>query len=332
MHLPRFAHLSPGSIQEAIDLLNKYPRCAVMAGGTDLLPRMKYRLTAPETVISLKHVRSKPPMVTPQGYLVLDALMTLNTIGRSPLIRERVPILAEAVQVVASNEIRNMGTIGGNLCQQTRCLYYNQRHRFQFVAPCYKRGGDSCYFIPKGKKCWAVFMSDTAPALISLGAEIRIMGPEGIREMPLEELYTGDARRPLALDPNEILFEVSIPPWSSGRHGEAFFKLSLRGGLEFAALSAAAVIEEKEDKKARYRARLTVGGVSARPKRARKGEAILAEGEFCEDLFSEVAGSVAKEIDPVPHHGYSRAYLAEALRVSTRAVLTRASTQLCKDQ
>lgn len=330
MHLPRFTHLTPSSIKEAVNLLNEYPDSALMAGGTDLLPRMKYRLDVPETVISLKNLRPDPPTVTPKGDLVLDALMTLNTINHSSLIKERAPIVADAVQMVASNEIRNMGTVGGNLCQDTRCLYYNQSHRFQFVEPCYKRGGNLCYFIPKGKKCWAVFMADTAPALISLGAEIKIMGPEGVRQLPLEDFYTGDAKRPLAMAPGEILFEVIIPGGTVNR-GEAFFKLSLRGGLEFAALSVAAVMDVKEDKKTCYQARLTAGAISARPKRAPKGEAALTERPLSHDLFSEVADLVAQEIDPVPHHGYSRAYLAEAVRVATKGVLVKAAEQINRD-
>jgi len=139
MHLPRFRHLSATSFEEAVNLLNEYPAAGLMAGGTDLLPRMKYRLTSPEVIISLKALSADSPSVTPEGNLALDPLMTLTAVNRSDMIREWAPLLSEAAQKVATHEIRSMGTLGGNLCQQTRCLYYNQRHSFQFVEPCYKR-------------------------------------------------------------------------------------------------------------------------------------------------------------------------------------------------
>ncbi len=232
MHLPRFRHLSATSLEEAAGLLNEYPNAGLMAGGTDLLPRMKYRLTSPEVIISLRTLSADSPSVTPEGNLALDPIMTLSAVNRSDMIREWAPLLSEAAQRVATHEIRNMGTLGGNLCQQTRCLYYNQRHSFQFVEPCYKRGGEICYFIPKGKKCWAVFMADTAPPLISLDAQVKIIGQEA-RQIPLEDLYTGEAEKPLAMASGEILSQILIPRAPENR-GAAFSKSSLRGGLEFA--------------------------------------------------------------------------------------------------
>lgn len=325
MHLPRFTHYSPRSFEEAVKFLQEHPGATLMAGGTDLLPRMKQRLNLPQTVISLKHIPPAPPRITPEGDLLLDPLTTLNALTQSSLIREHAPMLAEAAGMVASNEIRHMATIGGNLCQQTRCLYYNQSHRFQFVTPCFKRGGDHCSLIPKGKKCWAVFMADTAPALISLGAKIKIMGPKGVRQMPLEDFYTGDAVCPLEIGASEILAEIIIPSSAGLRRGQAFTKLSLRDGLEFAALSVGVVLEINEDRTSCEKARVTVGAVSSRPKRAVNGETNLTEEPLSAALFNAVARNVAQEIKPVLHHGYSRAYLAEALRVSTEDTLARAA-------
>ena len=323
MHLPRFRHLSATSFQEAIVLLNEYPDASLMAGGTDLLPRMKYRLTSPEVMISLKALSADTPSVTPEGNLALDPIMTLTAVNRSDMIRDWAPLLSEAAQRVATHEIRNMGTLGGNLCQQTRCLYYNQRHSFQFVKPCYKRGGEICYFIPKGKKCWAVFMADTAPPLISLGAQVKIMGQE-TRQIPLEDLYTGDAVKPLAMASGEVLSQILIPK-APGHRGAAFSKSSLRGGLEFATLSVAAVLDMGDDGEFCSRARLTVGSVSAAPLRARKAESALTGKRLSKGLFSKVADEVVAEIRPIPHHGHSRAYLAECLRAETRHVLCSAA-------
>lgn len=328
MHLPRFRHMSATSFEEAVSLLNEYPNADLMAGGTDLLPRMKYRLDSPEVIVSLKALSADSPSVTPEGNLALDPIMTLTAVNRSDMIREWAPLLSEAAQKVATHEIRNMGTLGGNLCQQSRCLYYNQRHSFQFVEPCYKRGGEICYFIPKGKKCWAVFMADTAPPLISLGAQIKIIGQEA-RQIPLEDLYTGEAEKPLAMTSGEILSQVLIPKAPDNR-GAAFSKSSLRGGLEFATLSVAAVLDMEDDGGTCSRARLTIGAVSAAPLRALKAESALKGKRLSKELFSQVADQVVAEIRPIPHHGYSRAYLTECLRAGTRHALCSAAEGIKK--
>ena len=170
MHLPKFTFERPESSEEAARLLKVREKSQLVAGGTELFPRMKYGLCSPEIIVSLKGSKISTPEVTSEGMLILDAKMSLTAINNSPEIQEKVPLLVMAAGRVATREIRNMGTLGGNLCQETRCLYFNQKHTFQFREPCFKRGGEACYFIPKGNKCWAVFMSDLAPALFCLDA------------------------------------------------------------------------------------------------------------------------------------------------------------------
>ena len=126
----------------------------------------------------------------------LDALTPLADLVRSPLVLDIAPVVAEAALCVGSNEIRHMGTLGGNICLENRCTYYNQSHTFQYVRPCFKRKGDLCYHVPDSKKCLAVFSADTVPALISLNAVLIITGSQGSRRTPLEEFYTGDALNP----------------------------------------------------------------------------------------------------------------------------------------
>ncbi|MEW6672517.1 MAG: FAD binding domain-containing protein [Thermodesulfobacteriota bacterium] len=321
MHLPKFAHVRVSSLEEAARLIAQSDgdRC-LAAGGTELLPRLKYGLIRPQKLISLKGVAAKAPEAAADGSLRLDALMTLSEAAVSPLVRERAPILAAAAGAVGSNEIRNMATLGGNLCQDSRCLYYNQPHEFQFTAPCFKRGGDCCYFIPEGKKCWAVFMADTAPALICLKAEVEIIGPAGRRIMPLEALYGNDSLRPLALASGEILSRVLIPP-RSGRSAQAFTKFSWRRGFEFSAVSVAAVLEMEQNCLTCAKARIAAGSVAAAPLRAVNAETVLAGGRLSDKTITAAADQAAADIRPLPHHGYSRAYLTECLRVQVRRVL-----------
>jgi CO/xanthine dehydrogenase FAD-binding subunit len=240
--------------------------------------------------------------------------MTLADVGRSKTIRERAPLLAEAALNVASNQVRHMGTLGGNICLENRCLYYNQTHTYQFSEPCFKRSGDRCYLLPKGKRCRAIFTADTVPALIALGARVNITAPEGARQLLLESLYTGNSLRPLGLSGSELVTEVTIPArgplWSA-----AFVKFSLRGGMEFAVLTVAVVMDMEDDGHTSSGAHIIVGSISAGPVRARKaGEAMVGQ-HLSRDLFKEVAHMVANEVNPFPHHGYSVAYLNECLEV-----------------
>ncbi|MBW1800577.1 MAG: FAD binding domain-containing protein [Deltaproteobacteria bacterium] len=331
MHLPRFEHISPSSIDEAVRILGEHgPQGRLVSGGSDLFPRMKYGLAQPDVVISLKNLPVRDPAVDDNGDLHLDALMTLADLVRSPVVRERAPLLTEAAVAVGSNEIRHMGTLGGNLCQESRCLYYNQTHTYQFVAPCFKRGGERCYLIPEGKKCWAVFCSDTAPALISLGARVEILGPEKSREISLDRLYTGDSLCVLDITGDEIVRSVIIPAQTC-RRGSAFFKFSLRGGMEYAALNLAVVLDVESDGVLCREARITVGAVSSSPLRMTGAEEEMGGQPLSGDLFRQVAKTVASEAHPYPHHGFSAAYLRECLRVHTLRALTAASERIDKE-
>ena len=321
MLLPRFDYLNPATIEDAGRLLKEHePNARLVAGGTELFPRMKQRLTSPETLISLKEVKVQEPSVSRDRSLILSALMSLTSLTRSSAVLEKAPLLAEAAKHVASNEIRNMGTLGGNLCQESRCLYYNQHHGFQFIENCFKRGGSFCYFIPKGKKCVAVYMSDSAPALMCLDAKIKIVGTGIERELPIGDLFTGDAKNPFNITSREILAEVTIP-LTDMKEGWAFQKLTLRGGLEFGGLNVAVVLRMKDGARTCKQARIAVGAVSAAPARATGAESRLEGKSLTTTLLDEAAQAVADEIRITPHHGYSHAFLKEALRTHTRRAL-----------
>ena len=328
MHLPEFEYLRPTSFDEACRLLQEYGQQAcLVAGGTDLFPRMKYRLVSSRVIVSLKGIPVKRPRVSEDGAIHLDALMSLAEVIRSPLVQDKLPLLAEAAMRVGSNQVRQMGTLGGNVCLENRCLYYNQSHTFQFVEPCFKRNGDRCYLIPKGKKCWAVFCADTVPAMISLRAILTIRGPEGVRQLPLERLYPGDALSARGLSSGEIVTEVVVPP-QGPVSGSAFVKSSLRGGVEFAALTIAVVLQMDEDSALCREARITMGAISAAPVRALKAEKGLAGQRLFDDLFQQVAEIAASEVSPVPHHGYSSTYLRECIRPQTCRALRLAAEKV----
>jgi 4-hydroxybenzoyl-CoA reductase beta subunit len=331
MHLPKFEHRRPTNIEGAAQLLKEYgSRAQIVAGGTDLYPRMKYGLLRPEVVISLKGVPVESPATAEQGELHLDAFMSLADVVRSPAILGRAPLLAEAALNVASHQIRHMATLGGNLCLETRCTYYNQSHTYQYVEPCFKRNGDRCYLIPKGKKCQAVFMADTVPALICLDAKLKIQSDTKSRQLPVEELYTGDALSPIALSEGELVSRVVIPD-SPPIRGSGITKFSLRGGMEFGAVSVAVLLDVADDRRTCNGARIAVGSVSSKPIRPVKAEAAMAGEKLSEELSREVANKVATEVRPVMHHGYSIPFLRECLEVQALRTLTKATGRIGKD-
>jgi 4-hydroxybenzoyl-CoA reductase beta subunit len=331
MHLPKFEHHRPATVEEAVQLLKEYgSRAQVVAGGTDLYPRMKYGLLRPEVVISLKGVSVKSPATVGEGELHLDAFMTLADVVRSPVIWERAPLLAEAALNVASHQIRHMATLGGNLCLETRCTFYNQSHGYQYVEPCFKRNGDRCYLIPKGKKCQAVFTADTVPALICLDAKVEVQSDAKSRQLPVEELYTGDPLSPIALSEGELVRALIVPNFASMR-GSGFAKFSLRGGMEFGAVTIAVLLDMADDGTTCGRARIAVGSVSAKPVRAVKAEKALIGQKPTEKLIREVAKRIATEVRPVMHHGYSAPFLRECLEVQALRTLTQAIGRIRKD-
>ena len=274
MYLPKFFIERPESSEEAATLLKVQGGSHLMAGGTELFPRMKYGLCSPEIIVSLKGSKVLEPRITAGGTLMLDPKMSLTAVTTSPEIHEKVPLLTMAAGRVATREIRNMGTLGGNLCQETRCLYFNQKHTFQFREPCFKRGGGICYFIPKGNKCWAVFMSDLAPALFCLDASSSIVESGGVRQIEIDELYTHDPLKPISLNQDEIITKIMIPN-KEGPSGSGFAKFPMRGGIEFAGVNVAVNLAAEDDLTTCKKARITVGAVSEGPQRALEVEVFL---------------------------------------------------------
>jgi 4-hydroxybenzoyl-CoA reductase beta subunit len=325
MHLPKFEHQRPATLKEALELLKEFgSRAQIAAGGTDLYPRMKYGLLRPEVVISLKGLSAESPVTVGEGELHLDAFMSLVDVSRAPEVLQRAPLLAEAALKVASNQIRHMATLGGNLCLETRCTYYNQSHTYQYVEPCFKREGDRCYLIPKGRKCQAVFMADTVPALLCLDAHVEIQSHAEGRQLAVAELYTGDPLSPIALSDGELVSRVIIPDAAANR-GSGFSKFSLRGGMEFGAVTVAVLLEGTDDGETCGKARIAVNSVLAKPVRAVKAETALNGEKLSDDLLREVAKEIATEVRPVMHHGYSAPFLRACLEVQAYRALTKAA-------
>jgi 4-hydroxybenzoyl-CoA reductase beta subunit len=326
MILFEFEHESARSAEEAVARLHRVDaEVRFLAGGTDLIPNMRIGIVKPEHLIGLSHIEKQPVRTDAQGWLWVDALSTLAEIEHDPLVAERAPILAASAHTVAGNQIRQRATLGGNLCQETRCLYLNQKHDFQFVEPCYKRGGDCCYPFPRNKKnvCWSVYMSDIAPALMAWGADISVLGAGGEIRMPLENLFTGDGLRPNVLNPGELIRTIHLPP-AAPKQGWGYHKSSVRGGLEFGMAVMALTLRLEADGETCADARIAIGAVNEGPVTLGKTAGAMRGQKLTKASLAELAEQASQEVNPLPHHGFSKLHLRDNIRVYLRRTMEAA--------
>jgi len=321
-----FDYERPATLEEAATLLARLgDEARFVAGGTDLLPNIRAELVKPGVLVSLGAIEPVAPRTLEDGTLRIDALERLASLAQSPVIARHAPIICESALAVGSNQIRQMGTLGGNLCQDTRCLQFNQRHDYQFAAPCYKRGGECCYPFPQNSQgtCWSVYMSDVAPALVALDASLEILGEAGARRIGVEELFTGDGMQPFGLG-GAALIRAVIVPAARQRSGWGFYKATLRGGLEFGMAVVAVTLQLAADGSTCEDARIVIGAVRERPVRALATERALAGAALDGDRLAKAAAEAAREVSPLPHHGFSKRYLIDAITVHLGRTLARA--------
>lgn len=326
MILYDFEYERPGTLEEAASILDDLTGGGrLMAGGTDLLPNTRIEIAKPAVLVSLSGIAPRDPERLPDGTIRIDALSRLSDLESSPFLHGALPMLAEAAHTVASNQIRQMGTLGGNLCQETRCLYLNQQHDYQFVAPCYKRGGDCCYPFPNNKRnvCWSVYMSDTAPVLIALDAAVEIVNRNGVRRMPLERLFTGDGLDPLTIARSDIVRAVLVPPVGPS-FGWGYHKSTVRGGLEFATAIIAVTLRLDGDGKTCSDARIVFGAIDEGPVRAVETEKTLIGAPLDKAKLAQAAKEASREIRPLPHHGFTKRHLHENIRINLQRTFLRA--------
>ena len=263
MRLPPFAYRAPETVKEAARILAaEGPQAMLIAGGTDLLPNMKRRQQEPKTLVSVRRIESMKRLANGAG-LRLGPALTLAKVIEAPGVRERYRALWQAAAQVATPQLRNTATLGGNLCVDTRCGYYNQNQDWrQAIGFCVKTGGETCWMATNGRRCFALSASDCAPALIALGAKVRLAAAAGERELALSDLYRNDGKQRLSCEAGEVLTEVALPALEGWR--SCYWKLRARGAFDFALLGVAAAVKAAPDGTVEE-ARLVLGGVASRP-------------------------------------------------------------------
>jgi 4-hydroxybenzoyl-CoA reductase subunit beta len=321
LRLPPFRYLAPGTIEQATHMLAREGEQAMLvAGGTDLYPNMKRRQFTPPVLIglrgiaALKHISGSPD----QGMRV-GAGVTLTTLANHPAFVEQYAALATAAGSVSTPQLRNMGTIGGNLLLDTRCNYYNQtefwRHSIDY---CMKKDGEVCLVAPGSPRCWAISSADTAPVLVCLDAQVRLVSVRGERVIPVRELFRDDGMNPYTRANDEILSEIILPPANGWR--SVYLKLRRRGSFDFPILGVAAALRFAGDGTVAD-ARITLGAVASHPVEATDAAKLLTGQRLTSELISEVATLAAKRSKPLDNADLTINYRKQVTPVYIRRAL-----------
>ena len=324
--LPTFSYVKPASIGEAIRELST-PGARVHAGGTDLLGCLRDRVLTASKLVSLNGLAELHGVSElPNGGLRIGALTTLAELAAHPLVQRRFHALSAAAGAAASPQLRNQGTVGGNLCQRPRCWYY----RGDF--PCARKGGDTCYAkegenqlhaIFGGDVCVMVHPSDTAPALMALDASVRLVGPGGSRTVALDAFFVPagkDHTRETVVEANELLTEILLPPPAAGA-ASTYRKLRARGAWDFA-LVGAAVVVGLNGKKITH-ARVVLSGVAPVPWRAPAVEKELVGHELTDGLIERAAQKAGVGASPLSDNAYKVALARGAVMEALSEVRSR---------
>lgn len=321
LRLPPFRYLAPRHLDETIQMLEEEgDQAMLVAGGTDLYPNMKRRQFTPPVLIGL---RALPELKTisgsPEQGMRIGAGVTLTRLAEYPALLEHYPALATAAGSVSTPQLRNAGTIGGNLLLDTRCNYYNQTEFWRrSIGYCMKKDGDVCLVAPGSPRCWAISSADTAPVLVSLGASVRLVSARGERVIPVHELFRDDGMHPYTKATDEILTEVILPPaagWQS-----VYLKLRRRGSFDFPILGVAVALRPAGDGSIAD-ARITLGAVASHPVEAKDAATLLIGQHLTPEKIDAVATLAAKRAKPLDNADLSMNYRKQLATIYIRRAL-----------
>ena len=308
--MDKFSYVNATSLNQVTSLLSDsgWGEVMMIAGGTDLLSELKEYIETPKTLVNLKTLPGMDSISANASGLKIGALATVADIALHPTIQQHYTVLAQAAASVATPQIRNMGTLGGNLCQRPRCWYYRDE-----TVNCLKKGGDICYAVNGlskyhailgGDPVYIVHPSDIAPALIALNASLKIAGPEGEKTLKVEEFFTLPAANPFrenVLEPNEIVVEVQVPQPKPNTKS-FYLKAREKGAPDFALASVAGVFEMMG--KTCQTASVVLGGVAPAPWRSAEAETALTGKMINESVSMKAGAEAVKDAQPMNDNVY----------------------------
>lgn len=321
LRLPQFDYVAPRSLEEAAHLLAEHgSRAMVVAGGTDLFPNMKRRQQEPSVVVGLRALGPLRAIASEDGVLRIGATATLQDVATHPLIRDRYPALATAAGVVSTPHLRRMGTLGGNLCLDTRCTYYDQNYHWRkSIDFCLKKDGAICWVAPNSRRCWAVSSSDTAPVAVALRARLRLVSASGERTLEAGEFFRDDGIDYLTRRPDEILSSIELADHAGWRM--TYEKLRRRGSFDFPILGVAAAVKVSdgivED------LRLVLGAVGSSPVDQSDLARSLVGTRPSREAIASVAAAAYKGARPLDNTDLNYAWRKKMTRVYVERALAR---------
>ena len=321
LRLPEFKYIQPRSLKQAVKAAADLGADAMLvAGGTDVYPKMKRGQFTPRNLVSLSGVRELKGIRETTDGLWIGAGESLTAVSGHELVRKNFPALAYAAESVSTPQLRNMGTIGGNVLVDTRCNYYDQTFFWrQAVGFCMKKDGDICLVAPGSAKCLAIASSDTAPVLVGLEAEAILAGPDGERRAQLEDLYRDDGIEYSAKRRDEVLRALFIPARSVGRRN-VYLKLRRRGSFDFPILGVAATMDIDDRGECRH-ASVVLTAVASAPKVVREATALLQGKKVTAGLIDAVAEIAAKAAHPLDNADLDYWYRKRMAKVYTQRAL-----------
>ncbi len=317
MLLNQFEALQPSTLEETRAFLRRYKDAAALkAGGTALIPEMKCGLRSPEYVITLGSVEGLDDIREEGDGLHIGATASLHRVKTHPVVLDKYPALARAIESVSAPSMHHQSTIGGNICQNTRCQFYNQSEFWKSgLDPCYKMGGELCHAAPGAKKCNSVYQGDLAALLMCMEAKVRIISPRSERIAELSSLFTGRGHAPLRLKPNELVADILIPPPDGRKFGYA--KLRQRGSLDYPILGVAAMLELRGSMCHRSTFVVTAMG----PKPLVIVEPFLRSREVDDGFIEDAAHHVRRKVRPIANLSSTPAYRKEMSGVLVERVV-----------
>jgi len=305
MRLPKLTYHEPTSLGELLSIKQGLKEeCALLAGGTDLIPMLKRRNRIAPHLLNIKRIPELNRIsFSEEKGLHIGCAVTLRDVIDHPVVSEKYPLLAQAAGSVGFNQLRNMATLGGNVCLDNKCSYFNQSAFWWKSRPdCFKRGGNQCYVVKGGKECFSLSAADTVSALMVLDAQLLIQGHKNEKFVPVADFYTGNGKKPHALGEDELVSAILIPSYGRGWK-QGFLKKSARGSVDFAIASLSVRLKMKgpivED------ARIALNGVSTKPVRATEAENCLKGKKIGDETVTHAAETALKEIQPLSLIGAS---------------------------
>ena len=318
MRLPGFRYRAPRTIADAAAWLAEDPATSMLlGGGTDVLPNMKRRQQTPQTLIGLRGIAGFADIHNGNG-LTVGAGVTLSSLTADPRIRREYPGLWQAAVQIATPHLRNMGTIGGNLCLDTRCTYYDQNYEWRkSIDFCLKKDGSTCWVATSSPKCLAVSSTDTAPMLQALGASVTLVSAQGQRVLPVGDLFANDGMHYLTKRPDEILTTIDLPASDGWR--SSYWKLRRRGAFDFPVAAAAVAINCDHD--TIVDVRIVLGAVASRPLAADRAASLLIGQRLTDEVITAVSGAASEVAKPMDNTDFELVWRKKMVRTLVASAL-----------